>query len=84
MRNYNLIDFNVNIQIPHILTENIIYENQPKSEIYVAAKIIFYELKIPHENLVIKKYSNCILINFKNVSLIWYFTGKKYLGGWQN
>lgn len=33
--------------------------------------------------MVIKRYSNCLMFICGTVVVIWYYSGKRYLGGWQ-
>ena len=80
----NLTAYHLVVKIPKLFIEQLIFKGQERDDLYETARGIFEELKIPHENLVIKKYTNCTMLIARNVCMIWHFDGRRYLGGWQS
>lgn len=57
--------------------------NIDKQSLYMTSLELFKDLKIPPTNLSIKRYSNCVIMVAKSVSIIYHYSSKIYLGSWQ-
>lgn len=84
MKSQHLSGYRLVVKIPKLFVEKMIFAEQEREELYEKAQEIFEELKIPYENLIIKKYTNCTMMVSRNICLIWHFDGRRYLGGWQS
>lgn len=78
-----LPEWRLSVKIPKLFTEKLLFRGQEREEVEEAARAALGELRIPVDNLSIKRYTNCTLVVARSVCLIWHFDGRRYLGGWQ-
>lgn len=77
-------NYHIAFKVPKIFMEkDLFYRNQPKQELHENALFLFESLKINSKDMVIKRYSNCIMFICGHVVVMWHYNGKRYLGGWQ-
>jgi hypothetical protein len=50
-------------------------------EVYALFSINIRERDEP--NLTIRKYRNCVYFCFQNRHVLWHYSGKFYMGGWE-
>lgn len=74
----------IEVTVPNILMNLRINPNLDKTSLYNQAMEIFEALGIPIHNPTVKRYSNCVLIVNRHISVLAHYNSKVYLGGWQS